>query len=105
MKKRTHKALAGKRTKGKLAAKVRLRDGIVFRVMDEEAAVVRPDDGTLMILNETATFILKSIGKGTSRESLVRRIVSEYDTTPVEAERDLNSFLKTLEKEGLIEIS
>ncbi len=97
--------------KGKKSAKsvkgtrIRLRDGIVFRVLEDEAAVVKPEDGTLMILNETGTFILKSIGKGITVERLIRNIMKDYETTTAKTEKDVIFFLKKLEKEGLIEIS
>ncbi len=89
----------------KISQKIRLKEGVFFRIIDKEAAVVRPDDGSLIILNETATFIFKNISRGTSKEMLIKKIIKEYDTTEKEAEKDLNSFLKTLEKEDLVEIS
>ncbi|MCX7959586.1 MAG: PqqD family protein, partial [Deltaproteobacteria bacterium] len=77
---------------------------IVFRIMEDESAIVRPDDGTLMILNETGTFILKNIRKGISAKSLIKKIIREYDTTEERAEKDVRTFLKMLEKENIIEI-
>jgi nucleoid DNA-binding protein len=46
---------------------------------------------------------LRHLKKGITKEALVKKIVSEYDTTEREAERDLNSFLRSLKKNGLVE--
>lgn len=87
----------------KKVERIRLKEGVIFRVLEGEAAVVKPEDGTLIILNETGTFILRHLKKGITKEALVKKIVSEYDTTEREAERDLNSFLRSLKKNGLVE--
>ncbi|MCX7943060.1 MAG: PqqD family protein [Deltaproteobacteria bacterium] len=84
---------------------VKLKEGTVFRIMENESALVRPDDGTLIILNETGTFIVKNIKKKISKKALIRKIINEYDTTLQRVEKDVDSFLKKLEKEGIIEIS
>jgi len=85
--------------------KIRLRDGVAFRIIEGEAAVLRPDDGTLMILNETGSFILNNIRKGMLIDTLIKKVVDEYDTTLKKAEKDVKSFLKILEKESIVEIS
>ncbi len=87
------------------SAKIRLVDGVAFRVIEDEAVVVKPIDGSMMILNETGTSIIKSIGKGITEERLIKKIVDDYDIPVEVANRDVKSFLKRLKKEGIIEIS
>lgn len=85
--------------------KVKLRKEIVFRTIDDEAAIVRPEDGTLMIINETGSFILKNLKRGILIENLIKKVLNEYEVNKERAERDVYSFIKALEKEGIIEIS
>lgn len=81
----------------------RLKDMCIFRVIEGEAAVVKPDDGTLIMLNETGTFILKNLKRKISLKSLLKKVLDEYDISEEKAIKDVHQFLSRLIKEGIIE--
>jgi hypothetical protein len=87
----------------KISKKFRVKGDITHRIIDNEAAIVRPSDGTLIILNESGTFIFKNLVRGLSPERIIKKIVQEFDVDPERAERDLNSFLRVMKREAIIE--
>ena len=87
----------------KISKKFRVKSDITHRIIDNEAAIVRPSDGTLIILNESGTFIFKNLVRGLSPERIIKKIVQEFDVDPERAERDLNSFLRVKKREAIIE--
>ncbi|MGB9600908.1 MAG: PqqD family protein [Myxococcota bacterium] len=80
----------------------RVNERVIYRVIEDEAAVVKPDDGSLIMLNETGTFILKNLKKAISIDKLTQKVLSEYDISREKAEKDVKQFIKLLLKEGII---
>jgi len=92
-----------KKEADKKTTRFRVREDITHRIIDNEAAIVRPSDGTLIILNESGTFIFENLVKGLSPERIIKKIVDEFDVDIKRAERDLKSFLRLMKKESVIE--
>lgn len=54
-------------------------------------------------LNEVGAFLWSELEKGTTKEALVAKLLSEYDVTEEIAERDVINFLEKVEGAKLVE--
>jgi len=75
---------------------------VVFtRLADEESALLHLDTKHYYSLNGTGTRIWKLLDSGSSRETIVERLLAEYDIDHDACESYVGSFLDELEAEGL----
>ncbi len=83
------------------------KDFIVRRVMDDVILVpVGSSDSKfngLITTNELGAFIWKRITKGYDTDEIVKAILNEYDTNEQQARSDVEEFVATLRKNGIIE--
>lgn len=59
------------------------------------------DFSRLLHLSDTAAFLWRQMETEISREDLLERLMKEYDVSKGEAEKDLEEFIKDLEKLGV----
>jgi hypothetical protein len=84
-------------------AKWRKRPQIVDRVIEGEVVLLDLKSGVYYSLNEAGAELWKLIGgEGADESGLAEAIISIYDVTPEEAERDIAELIKDLSAEGLI---
>lgn len=88
---------------------MKIKDGFMLReiagtwvVVPLGARVV--EFNGLISLNETSALIWKMIEEGSSKEDILNKIISEYDIDEETANSDMNEFIQTAIKKGLIEI-
>jgi hypothetical protein len=83
----------------------RHRGDVRYRIIDEEAVVVRQEAGEVLGLNETAARLLDLIDAKRKVSDLIDAMAEEFaiDRTPLE--KDVMKFLKELLDAGLIEES
>ena len=55
-----------------------------------------------LVLNETATYILKAIMETKTEKEILENIVKEYNIDYETAKNDLDSYLKLLKDKGII---
>ena len=75
----------------------------VFREIDGQAIALNLDTGQYYTMNELGTRIWTLFQQEDSLAGIVEAIESEYDVTYEQAEADLESFLKDLRQNGLVE--
>lgn len=75
----------------------------VFREIDGQAIALNLDTGQYYTMNELGTRIWTLFQQEDSLAGIVKAIESEYDVTHEQAEADLESFLKDLRQNGLVE--
>ncbi len=80
---------------------------MVFRKIEDETILVpiRSNVGDLdniYVLNEVGARIWELIDGKRDIEEIITAISSEYETTPEEAEKDIEEFLKGLESVGAV---
>ncbi len=63
--------------------------------------VFDPATGNTYLLNDTGVLILNLMKKGSQKADIVRGILSEFETTESEAERDVSDFLIQMKELGL----
>lgn len=57
----------------------------------------------MITLNETGAFLWEELAKGTDYDSLLRKMLSEYDTDEATARAGIDGFLNTAREAGLID--
>jgi hypothetical protein len=87
---------------------MKIKDGFIVREVAGEWMAVATGARTaefpgIIALSETAAFVWKLLEKESSLEQLAYDLVSEFNVDYEKAKRDVENFLKTLAKEGLLE--
>ena len=57
----------------------------------------------MITLNETGAFLWEEISKGADNDTLLKRLLEEYDTDEAVARAGIDGFLKTAREAGLID--
>ncbi|MBN1383974.1 MAG: PqqD family protein [Elusimicrobia bacterium] len=78
------------------------KDNIAWRVIDGQAYIVTPKTSHLHMLNKIGTKIWLLIDKGIEVNEVVRRICEEFEVDKKTAARDVNDFIKTLERDDIL---
>jgi hypothetical protein len=79
---------------------------IAARMLGEEMLVMSGQGSTLFTLNSTATILWQSADGVTPLDEIVdRRICSEFEVQPEEAQRDAEALAQDLAKHGILLIS
>jgi hypothetical protein len=88
-----------------LEAHVSHNPEVAWRVIDGQAAVVTPSEGTLRMFNETGTFLWQKTEKGARIVTLAKALQKKYGIPAKVAEADVVSFVKKLAAAGMLIIS
>jgi hypothetical protein len=83
-----------------------VNEGFVLRELSGESVVIYkgkgdPFDGIIR-LNEEGTFVWKYLKDGTSKESMIKALISEYDEEEQQMINDLDEVLNNLISEGVV---
>ena len=81
------------------------KSDVRFRVVADEAVVVRQRDAEVLVLNEVGARILELVDEGMSHEQLVGKLVEEFETSEAEVAEDAQAFLAQLVEVGVLEPS
>jgi hypothetical protein len=76
-----------------------------WRVYDGEAVILLSDDSTLNTLNAVGTLIWEAADGTTPLSTIVARICEQFEVEPAQAERDTATFIETLGRRGLLNVS
>jgi hypothetical protein len=79
------------------------RDGLLWRDLDGEVVVLDLGASTYFSLNVTGSLLWHQLDQPSTIDALVKALADDYGLQRFEAERDVYSFLDTLEAHGLIE--
>ena len=83
---------------------LRRRGDVRFRVLDDEAVVVRQSAGEVLVLSEVASRILELADGGRSVAGWADALSAEYDVERPALERDLVGFAGELVAAGVLEL-
>ena len=80
---------------------------VLSQILDGEAVILDLASGTYFGLDDVSTAIwqLVTTDAGTTVGAIRRRMLAEFDVTEEVLDRDLASFLQTLEERGLVTLS
>ena len=60
------------------------------------------DFNTIISLNETGAFLWKALETETDRDSIIERLLGEYDVSREKAEVDVDAFILKVQQAGLL---
>jgi hypothetical protein len=86
-----------------LASVFRHCGDVRYRIIDDEAVVIRQEAGEVLGLNQTAARLLDLIDGKLAVRDLVDKMVEEFETDRSALEKDVVKFLKDLLHAGVIE--
>lgn len=79
------------------------RDDVRYRVVGDEAVVVRQEAAEVVALNDVGARILELIDAHSTVSELIDTMASEYDVARDELIRDVEQFVEAMHDAGLIE--
>jgi Coenzyme PQQ synthesis protein D (PqqD) len=83
---------------------VRLREGVTeWRETDGQLLVLDLEASDYLVVNRTGAAIWPALVAGTTRRDLIKLLTSTFDVDAESAAADLDEFLSTLRKRGLLE--
>ena len=85
---------------------MKIKDGYLLRQVAGRYVVVavgKTDFTGMISMNETGAFLWKALEKGCTEEALVQALLSEYDVTHEQAQKDAAAFADKLRGDALLE--
>lgn len=87
---------------------VKVREGFILKKMGTQAVVIAIGSASkvfngMVKLNETGELMWKKLVEGTTREELLATILETYEVDEETAAKDVDNFIQTLKKPGIIE--
>jgi hypothetical protein len=76
---------------------------VIAKRLDQATVLVDVPTSRIFELNETGTRVWELLGDGLDADSIMRRLVDEFDIDHLRAAADLKDLLARLRAEGLIE--
>lgn len=80
----------------------KINKGFVFQKIGNNITIFSGEESLLFSLNETASFIFKSIKNGYGEDKIVLGLVKKFDAPEKKAKTDLKSFINLLLKKKII---
>jgi hypothetical protein len=81
----------------------RRRPEVRFRVVGEEAVIVRQDTAEVIALNDVGASLFAHLDSRRSAGALLDALLEEYDIDRETLRRDVESFLAELRQAGVVE--
>ena len=76
-----------------------------WRVYDDRAVIITPEDSRLHTLNEVGTVVWAAADGRTAMTDIVTRVCREFDVTTERAAADVDAFVADLVGRGLLTVS
>jgi hypothetical protein len=74
-----------------------------FRIVADEAVVVRQEDAEVLAVNEVGASILELLDSRRSVRAVMDVLLEQYDVDPGQLETDVERFLRELRDAGVIQ--
>ena len=86
-----------------MSSSYRIAPEVRYRVIDDEAVVVRQREGDVLVFNQVAARVIQLVGKGLSSKQIGDRTVDEFDAPEELIREDVAKFFEELENLNVIE--
>ncbi|MFC2144534.1 PqqD family protein [Acidobacteriota bacterium] len=83
----------------------RVAPDVRYRLIDDEAIVVRQNEGDVLVFNDVAARVLQLVSEGLTPQQISDRAVEEYDAPEATIRDDVVKFLDELESLNVVEPS
>jgi hypothetical protein len=81
----------------------KLSPDIRYRVIDDEAVVVRQREGDVLVINQVGARVLQLIDEGLTPDDVSDRVASEFEAPEAVIREDVARFFSELEKLEVLE--
>lgn len=88
-----------------MTGKLTIKKQFVVEKIEGKITLFDVDTSTFFSFNESASFIFNLVKKGTDREKVIKSLAKKYGLTEVKASRDVDDFLKELERNKIASAS
>ncbi len=82
--------------------KYKINKGFISQKMGDTITIFSGEDSLLFTLNETASYIFKSIKSGNSDDRIIAGLVKKFGAPEKTAKTDLENFIKLMLKKKII---
>jgi hypothetical protein len=87
-----------------VSEQLRLRaDALEWREIEGQVVVLDARKSTYLSVNLSGAPLWAELAKGTTKEALVDRLIDQFGLEPAQATNDVESFLRMLEEQELLE--
>mgnify|MGYP001814352606 CR=1 FL=1 len=86
-----------------MSGSFRIAPDVRYRVIDDEAVVVRQGEGDVLVFNQVAARVIQLVGEGLSSQQISDRVVDEFDAPDKRIRKDVEAFLEELENLKVVE--
>ena len=81
----------------------KLRSDVRYRMVEDQAVVIRQSEGEVLVLNEIGGSILRQIENTASLQEILLELTRSYEAPQAEVETDLLAFLVEMVEAGVLE--
>ena len=81
----------------------KVRTDVRYRLIREEAVVLKQEEGETLVLNEVASRILQLLEEEKSVEEIAELLLAEFEVEPEDLLADVASFTTELVEAGIVE--
>ena len=85
-----------------VSQQIRLREGVITKLVGEELVLLDYERGIYYGLNDVGARLIALIGEGTSMAGAADRLLEEFDVSRQTLEADLELLLGELREQGLV---
>ncbi|MDO4831366.1 MAG: PqqD family protein [Clostridia bacterium] len=87
---------------------MKIKDDFILRKVADSYVVVPVnsmiiDFNGIINLNETGAFLFEILQKGADKQTLLKKLMSEYEVSADKAESDIDKFIQKLKDEDILE--
>jgi hypothetical protein len=86
-----------------MSSSYRIAPDVRYRVIDDEAVVVRQNEGDVLVFNQVAARVIQLVGEGLSPQQIGDRAVDEFDAPEERIREDVETVLDELENLRVVE--
>jgi Coenzyme PQQ synthesis protein D (PqqD) len=84
---------------------IKISDNVVWRDLDGEIVILNLTSGVYFSVDGVGTRIWTLMAEQVATEEIVRRLISEFEVEEAQLRSDMESLVKDLAGQGLIEVS
>jgi len=83
--------------------KIRKDGSLLWRQLDDEVIALDMQESVYLRLNQTGTVLWQQLQEPVTRQDLVETLIEKYEIDEAQAGADVDAFLDSLERSGLLE--
>lgn len=84
--------------------KYRQRQGVINSIIDGEIVIMHPDDGKVIVLNESGTYLWQLLDQWHTIENVFTTFTAVYETPQANSQNEVRHFVIELAQKGLLDV-